>query len=49
MLGAASLAIVGLVVGYTVKFGSFALPYMWFWLAYVDSRSLLSGREAPQA
>jgi hypothetical protein len=40
MLGAASLALVGLAIGHTVKFGSFALPYLWFWLAYVDSRTL---------
>jgi hypothetical protein len=48
MLRAASLALVGLAVGHTVKFGSFALPYLWFWLAYVDSRSLLNGRQAHQ-
>ena len=48
MLNAASLALVGLAVGHTVKFGSFALPYLWFWLAYVDSRSLLNRRQAPQ-
>jgi len=48
MLNAASLALVGLAVGHTVKFGSFALPYLWFWLAYLDSRSLLSRRQAPQ-
>jgi hypothetical protein len=46
MVGAATLALVGLAVGHTVKFGSFALPYLWFWLAYVDSRSLLNRREA---
>ena len=49
MLGAATLALVGLAVGHTVKFGSFALPYMWFWLAYVDSRALVNGRQIPQA
>ena len=48
MLDAASLALVGLAVGYTVKFGSFALPYMWFWLAYVDSRSSRNGRQVLQ-
>jgi hypothetical protein len=48
MLGAAALALVGLAVGHTVKFGSFALPYLWFWLAFVDSRSLLSRRGAHQ-
>jgi hypothetical protein len=45
MLSAASLALVGLAVGHTIKFGSFALPYMWFWLAYVDSRFLISATE----
>jgi len=48
MLGAASLALVGLAVGHTVKFGSFALPYLWFWLAYVDSRCLVSAAEVRQ-
>ncbi|OFV80864.1 MAG: hypothetical protein A2Y78_08810 [Acidobacteria bacterium RBG_13_68_16] len=48
MLNATSLALVGLAVGHTVKFGSFALPYLWFWLAYVDSRSLRNGRQAHQ-
>jgi hypothetical protein len=45
MLGAASLALVGLAVGHAMKFGSFALPYLWFWLAYVDSRSLIGVTE----
>jgi hypothetical protein len=49
MLGAASLALVGLAVAHAVKLGSFALPYMWFWLAYVDSRSLVNRRQIPQA
>jgi hypothetical protein len=49
MLGAASLALVGLAIGHAMKFGSFALPYLWFWLAYVDSRFLISATEVEKA
>jgi len=48
MLVAAALALVGIAVGHTVKFGSYAAPYLWFWLAYVDSRYLLNGRQLHQ-
>lgn len=36
---AAGTALVGLAIAYTIKIGSFALPFLWFWLAYVDARS----------
>ena len=36
---AAMAGLVGLAIAHTIKVGSFALPFLWFWLAYVDSRT----------
>lgn len=35
---AAGLGLAGLAIAHAIKLGSFALPFLWFWLAYVDSR-----------
>ena len=34
----AGFAVVGNLVGFTLKHGSFALPFFWFWLGYIDGR-----------
>lgn len=34
----ARMGIIGTTAALTVKIGSFALPYMWFWLAFVEAR-----------
>ncbi len=36
---AALAGLAGLAVAHAIKLGSFALPWVWFWLAYVDARS----------
>jgi len=41
LLESGKLAFVGLIVGHTIAHGSFALPYLWFWLAIIDSRYIL--------
>jgi len=41
-LQSARLALFGLLVGMTLSYGSFALPYLWFWLAFIDSRYIRS-------
>lgn len=40
LLAVASIALVGVFAGYMIKHGSFAIPFLWFWLAYVDARYL---------
>jgi hypothetical protein len=37
---AVSFAIIGNLIGYALKQGSFALPFFWFWLGYCDGRYL---------
>lgn len=44
LLQSGRFALVGLIVGYTIIHGSFALPYLWFWLAVIDSRYLLRAK-----
>lgn len=39
MLDAAAIGLFGVLVGHGIKHGSFAVPFLWFWLAFVDSRS----------
>jgi len=41
-LKSARLALLCLLIGITIGHGSFALPYLWFWLAFVDSRYILN-------
>jgi len=41
LLESGNLAFVGLIVGHSTAHGSFALPYLWFWLAIIDSRYIL--------
>jgi len=36
----ARIAIFGLLIGYLIKHASFAMPYFWVWLAYVDARTV---------
>jgi len=42
LLESTRVALVSLLVGITIGHGSFALPYLWFWLALIDSRYLLN-------
>ncbi|MEM2002757.1 MAG: hypothetical protein QXT77_08945 [Candidatus Methanomethylicaceae archaeon] len=42
LLGIARLTLFGIIVGATIGYGSFALPYLWIWLAWIDSRYILS-------
>lgn len=39
------IALIGALIAYTVGHGSFALPYLWFWLAFIDSRYMLHRKE----
>jgi len=41
-LKSARFALLSFLVGITLGHGSFALPYLWFWLAFVDSRYMLT-------
>lgn len=41
-LASARLALLSVLVGITISYGSFALPYLWFWLAFIDSRYILN-------
>lgn len=41
LLMSARLALVALLLGHTIGHGSLALPYLWFWLAVIDSRWIL--------
>lgn len=47
LLYVARIALIGTLAGYTIGFGSFALPYLWFWLALIDSRYILTIHKAP--
>jgi len=43
LLGVSRLALAAILVGATIGGqGSFALPYLWFWLAVIDSRYMLA-------
>ena len=44
---AAFAGLVGLAIAHTIKIGSFAVPFVWFWLAYVDARTAPQGNESP--
>jgi hypothetical protein len=41
-LQTARLVVFSLLVAMTLSYGSFALPYLWFWLAFIDSRYIQS-------
>lgn len=45
LLKSARLALIAYLVGSSIGHGSFALPYLWFWLAFVDSRYIISMRK----
>jgi len=38
------LALIALLIGQTIGKGSFALPYLWLWLAIIDSRYIIYKR-----
>jgi len=42
---AAVAGVVGLAIAHTIKLGSFAIPFMWFWLAYLDARTTAGGAD----
>ncbi len=44
---AAVAGLVGLAIAHTIKVGSFAVPWVWFWLAYVDARTAPLGPDRP--
>jgi hypothetical protein len=41
-LKVARLALFAFLVGSMIGYGSFAWPYLWFWLAFIDSRYLIN-------
>lgn len=48
MIRVSRLALVGYLIGAAIGWGSFALPYLWFWLAVIDSRYILQRRFAKE-
>jgi len=45
---AALAGLAGLAIAHVIKVGSFAVPFVWFWLAYVDARTAVpEGRDRP--
>lgn len=38
LLKVSRIALFAILVGITIAHGSFAVPYLWFWLAFIDSR-----------